>query len=200
MQTCPIRGCMLLLVTLLGACAGIGVIETSDPAQKLRDAEVLYDKEDRPLIAERLIQEAIEIYQSKNDKQGLADAYSQYGFLLRSHSVSGTWAAFYRQRGFLDKSVTFDTRYLKSVGYFEIATSLFAEQQRFDRATNASLNQGYSYVLMANNTEACRSFDRAHGYYEDNIRLNPDAKPSVPKGFVSYDDFSADVKRKYGCP
>ena len=148
---------MLFVFLLLGACAGIGVVETSDPAQKLRDAEILYDNEDRPLLAERLIREAIEIYQPTNDKLGLGESYREYGFLLRSPSVKGTWADFYRQNGFLDKSVTFETRYRKSVEYLEMATSLFVELGRFDRATNTALNQGFSYVLMSDNSEACRS-------------------------------------------
>ena len=200
MHTFRLRVCIPIVLTLLGACAGIGVVETSDPAQKLRDAEVLYNEKDRPLIAERLIREAIEIYQPNNDKLGLAEAYREYGFLLRSSSVNGTWADYYKKSGFLDKSVTFDSRYRKSAAYFETATFLFIEEGHFDRATNTALNQGISYISMGDNTEACRSFDRAISYYENNMRLNPDAKPAAPKGYVSYNDYSADVKRKYGCP
>jgi polar amino acid transport system substrate-binding protein len=55
------------------------VVATSDPAVKLRDAQILYAEQQRPLIAERLIREAIQIYEERGDTLGLGHAYRSYG-------------------------------------------------------------------------------------------------------------------------
>jgi len=66
---CLAVGFSLVLV----GCAGVGVVETSDPYVKLSDASSLFDEQDRPLIAERLIREAIEVCENKSDQLCLAE-------------------------------------------------------------------------------------------------------------------------------
>ena len=187
------------LFVVLGGCAGVGVVATSDPAAKLHDAGYLFDQADRPLIAERLIREAIEIYEKNNDQLGLAEAYREYGFFFRSRSIEGKWNKFYRENGFLDKSATFDTRYAKSIEYFEKARIIFTENNRFDALTNVNMNMGFTYVAMGNREAACQAFDRALESYHENIRQNPTAKPVLPQGFSSYEDYWSDRKKRYGC-
>ena len=133
-----------LLFSLLAftGCAAIGVPATSDPAGKLRDATALFDRQDRPLPAERLIREALEIYQKNDDQLGVAEAYRTYGFFFRSASINGKWSKFYRDNGFLDRSATFDARYIKSIEYFEMARAIYSAHQRFDALTNVDLNTG----------------------------------------------------------
>src|SRR6267378_1202521 len=89
---------VLLFLSLLGfaGCAAFGVPATTDPAGKLRDATALFDRQDRPLPAERLIREALELYQKNGDQLGVAEAYRTYGFFFRSGSVGGKWSKFYR--------------------------------------------------------------------------------------------------------
>ena len=186
------------LVALTG-CAGVGVVATSDPAAKLRDAADLFDRQDRPLIAERLIREAINTYQSSNDQLGLAEAYRTYGFFIRSPSIEGKWNKYYRENGFLDKSATFDSRYMKSIEYFEKARTIFADNKRFDALTNVDLNMGFTYVAMGNRAAACQAFDKSVESNRENLRQNPAAKPALPKGFSSYEAFVADWKKQYGC-
>ncbi len=192
---------VLVAAALLGTsgCAGFGIVATSDPAAKLSDAEDLFDRQDRPLPAERLIREAIDIYQEKNDQVGLAGAYRTYGFFFRSPSVEGKWNKIYRANGFLDKSATFETRYAKSIEYFEKARAIYAENKRFDRLTNVDLNMGFSYAGMGNKDAACNAFDRSLESYRENLRQTPGARPIVPRGFASYEEFLADVKKRYAC-
>src|SRR5438094_2651181 len=104
---------LLLSLLAFAGCAAFGVPATSDPAGKLRDATALFDRQDRPLPAERLIREALEVYQRNGDQLGVAEAYRTYGFFFRARSVGGKWSKFYRDNGFLDRSETFDTRYMK---------------------------------------------------------------------------------------
>jgi tetratricopeptide (TPR) repeat protein len=192
---------MLVFVYLsaLTSCAGVGVVSTSDPAAKLRDAGDLFDRQDRPLIAERLIREAIDTYQTNNDQLGLAEGYRTYGFFFRSPSIEGKWNKYYREHGFLDKSATFDTRHDKSIEYFERARTIFTENKRFDALTNVDLNMGFTYVAMGNRAAACQAFDKSVESNHENLRQNPSAKPALPKGFSSYEDFVADRKKQYGC-
>jgi len=131
-------------------CAAFGVPATSDSAGKLRDATALFDRQDRPLPAERLIREALEVYQRNGDQLGVAEAYRTYGFFFRARSVGGKWSKFYRDNGFLDRSATFDTRYMKSIEYFEMARAIFSAHQRFDALTNVDLNMGFTFELMGN--------------------------------------------------
>jgi hypothetical protein len=55
---------------------------TSDPERKLGWAKELYQNQNRPIPAERLIKEAIEIYQERGDQLGLAQAHRAYGVFL----------------------------------------------------------------------------------------------------------------------
>src|SRR5207245_9573544 len=66
------------------ACGGAGVPYTRDSERKLGWARELYLNQHRPIPAERLIKEAIEICQERNDQLGLARAYSMYGRFLQS--------------------------------------------------------------------------------------------------------------------
>lgn len=140
------RNCFFVLFCVLSGvitgCAGIGVIATSDPAVKLSDASYLQDN-DRPLIAERLIREATEIYQRKNDQLGLAESDMAYGHFFMSPTIEGKWSNFYRDKGFLDKSATYDSRYEKAIEYFEKALPVLKAHQRYDRMTNAYANEGF---------------------------------------------------------
>lgn len=195
------RTALLLFVCLIAltGCAGVGVVATSDPSAKLRDAGDLFDRQDRPLIAERLIREAINTYQSNNDQLGLAEAYRTYGFFFRSRSINGKWNKYYRENGFLDKYATFDSRYSKSIEYFEKAGVIFTDNKRFDALTNVDLNMGYTYVEMGNLPAACQAFDKSVESNRENLRQNPTASPVLPKGFASYENFEADLKKQYGC-
>src|SRR5581483_10318106 len=97
-----------LATLFMTGCAAVGVISSSDPLVKLNDAEALISMR-RPVPAERLIREALDIYQQRGDAHGLAAAHRQYADLLISGAVVKNEVV-YRRSGFQDKSVTYDTR------------------------------------------------------------------------------------------
>jgi tetratricopeptide (TPR) repeat protein len=187
------------LSVIVAGCAGIGTIAISEPAAKLRDAEDLFGRQDRPLIAERLIREAVESYQRRNDQLGLADAYRTYGYFLRSSAVEGKWGNYYRENGFLDKSASFDARYEKSIEYLEKARTIFAEYKRFDALTNVNLNIGFTYEVMGYGAAACEAFDRSLENNRDNLRQISKAKIALPQGFSTYEEFLAPHRERAGC-
>ena len=190
--------CICSTLALVG-CAGVGVFETSDPLVKLSDATYLFDQYDRPLIAERLIREALEICERKSDQACLADAYKIYGFFFRSPSVDGKWNKFYRENGFLDKSATFDNRYAKSVEYFEKSRSIYLRLEKFGALTNVNVNMGFSYELMGEQKLACLAFDESSANNRENLRRNPNTKVALPKGVTSFDEYLAPHRRRAKC-
>src|SRR5208283_3828302 len=130
------------LFVLLSGCAGVGIVATSDPLIKLNDAEVLFVRRDRPLPAERLIQEATAIYRERDDPHGLGNSYREYGDLLESPAVA-RYEGIYRRDGFIDKSITFDSRlakatefYTKALEYYQIAEKQELAAGKYDALTN----------------------------------------------------------------
>jgi hypothetical protein len=193
---------VLLLAFSLSAaaCAAFGVPATSAPATKLRDATALFDQQDRPLPAERMIREAMDLYQAAGDEVGVAEACRTYGFFFRSPSVAAKWSNHYRENGFFDRSATFDTRYARSVEYFERARRIYAARQQFDALKNVDLSVGFTLELMGDRQAACQAFDRSRQDNAEWARHNPGAKIELPRGFRTYEEFLATHKQRVGCP
>jgi hypothetical protein len=190
---------LLLALPWLG-CAGIGVASTSDPMQKLRDAEVLFGSKGRPLLAERLIREAMAIYEQQHDDLGLAHTYRTYGFFFRSRSVNEQWREYYQKNGFLESSVTWDTRFTGSIRFFQKAVEIFDRMGEFDASTNVNLNMGFTYFLIHDTAQGCRALDKALDSYNANLRAHPDAKPQAPAGYGSFEEFVKQLRVRESCP
>jgi tetratricopeptide (TPR) repeat protein len=153
-----------ILSTLLASLAMVGCVaamvpSSNNPYAKLNEAQYLYEKSNRPLPAEKLIQQAIEILQNDNNQIGLAEAYRQYGFFFRSLSVM-SYQDYYMKNGFLDKSASYQTRMEKSLEYFEMAKKIDTENKKFDSVANIYYNIGVDYALMKNMEVSCRSLDQ----------------------------------------
>lgn len=188
------------LLSILVGCAGVGVVASSDPLAKLNDAQELFQKQDRPLPAERLIREALAIYKERDDPHGLGNSHRQYGDFLRSPAVS-QWETVYRRDGFQDKSVTFDNRLVKASEYYSNALEYYqrAEEQhrkanRFDSLTNVYFNMAWSYQMLNDREKACSSLDRALEANAENVKRNPTVKQ-----FGSITDAVASAKRQARC-
>jgi tetratricopeptide (TPR) repeat protein len=195
---------VLFVLCLLHGCAGVGVVASSDPLTKLNDAEDLFMRQDRPLIAERLIREAIVIYQEQDDPHGLGNAHREYADLLLSPSVTGKWQKFYRENGFQDKSVTFENRkdkaseyYSKALEYYARAESKLREANRFDSLTNVYFNMGWSAYRLDDRAKSCAFYNKALEAYNENIKRNPEAKPYSPTGSVP--ELIENQKKRVGC-
>jgi tetratricopeptide (TPR) repeat protein len=183
---------ILLILTFLSGCAGVGMVYSSDPNQKLEDAAVLNNQQNRPLAAKRLILEVISTCEESKDRICTAKAWVQYGFLLRSESA-GRWE---QEHG---KGAFPDNRYDESAKYFEKAATTFVELKIYDKATHAYYNQGITFELAGRKPEACISYSKSLDTYKQNINQNPNAKPFVPSGFSNYEDFIDSEKKRVGC-
>jgi hypothetical protein len=194
--------CIICSHLVLSGCAGFGIVASSDPDVKLRDADYLIYKSNRPLPAERLISEAIEIYQKQNNSLGLGAAYRDYADLLTSPSLA-KWG--FKNMNFQDKSVTFDNRiamsglyYKKSIEAYQAATSLEIEAERFDVLSNIYLNMARISYDPKDISKSCDFFNKSFDAYTENIRRNPTAKVIVV-GFNSFPELIATRKKNVGC-
>lgn len=203
-----VRSAIILLAAafLLSGCAGVGIVSTADPAVKLDDAEVLFERKNRPLPAEELIQEALVIYQKRDDPHGLGNAHREYGDLLRSPAVVNWEPAYRKSGGFLDKSITFDNRLAKASEQYSMALENYrrAEQQelaagKYDALTNVYYNMAWSNLALGARDEACTDFDRSLQAYNENMRRNPTAHPHGAPNSRSLPDTLALAKQQAGC-
>ncbi len=179
-------------------CVAAMVPSSNNPYAKLNEAQYLYEKSNRPLPAEKLIQQAIEILQNDNNQIGLAEAYRQYGFFFRSLSVM-SYQDYYMKNGFLDKSASYQTRMEKSLEYFEMAKKIDTENKKFDSVANIYYNIGVDYALMKNMELACRSLDQSLESYNEFIRQNPKGKVEFPPSFSNYEEMIISYKKQSGC-
>ena len=187
------------ITMFVAGCAGVGSTGGSDPAAKLRDAGNLLDRQGRPMAAENLIQEAVAAYQATGDRLGLANAYRTYGFFFRSSAIEGQWSEHYRNAGFLDRGAQFDSRYARSIEYFEKARAIFADFNRYDALTTVNLNIGFTYEVMGYRAAACEAFDLSLQNSRDNFNQADKAKLSLPQGFATYEEFLAPHLERAGC-
>lgn len=171
--------------------------EAPDPAIKLHVAGALLGQENRSQEAEKLIREASEIYEAKQDVIGLANAYRAYAFFFSSKTVGAS--KHHRENGFLDNSAGFDSRYQKSIEYFDKAGSIFQAQKRFDALTNVKLNKGFTYAQMGDRKAACAAFEEAVANARANLEQNPSARPVFPAGYTSMEDYLTQEKNRHHC-
>jgi tetratricopeptide (TPR) repeat protein len=188
----------------VSACTGVGIVASSDPLVKLNDADYLFIRENRPVPAEILIQEATVIYEERDDPHGLGNANREYGDFLRSQAVVN-WETAYRRNGFFDKSVTFDNRlakasehYTKALEYLRVAETRELAAGKFDALTNVYYNMGWSHLALGAKEEACADFDRTLRAYDKNMQENPSAHPHESK-LGTIPETIAAAKRRADC-
>lgn len=186
-------------VAILCGCAAAMVPSSNDPERKLGWATVLMDEQDRPLPAERLIREAIEIYKAQNNEKGLAEGYRKYGIFFRSDAVKKS-ERHYREEGFLDKTVTFDQRLDKSIEYLSKSRAFYAKTNAYDVLSNIDLNLAWVYEEKGQQELACKALDSS---LASNVRFkaaNPDAKFKMASNYKSFADVIAREKKSAHCP
>ena len=175
----------------------MGVAKTNNPDQKLADAHSLVWELDRPLPAESLIREAIDIYRKNNDEKGLARAYQEYAQFLASSAVE-RYPKTYQKYGFADQT-SFDDRWKTSVKYLDLARDLYAKNKIYEGVMNVDFKLGIAYETMKRILEACDSYNRTLTDKQDYLKNDPNAKINFPKQFSRYEDYLAAQTARAGC-
>lgn len=182
---------LIFLLAFLTGCAAAGVPYTSDPAKKISYAYWLFDDKLRPLPAEKLIIDSIEIYKERNDNAGLAVARTAYAIFLRSYAVE-KYQGRYIKQGFIDKSITYDTRHEKSIEYLELSKDYYQSQEKYGDLTNAYLHMGFTYAVAGENTKACNVLKESISANKIFTEENPEISINLG-GFETYKDYIVDV-------
>jgi tetratricopeptide (TPR) repeat protein len=186
-----------LWLATLTACSAALVPYTSNPDEKVAQAKWLFESKYRALPAEKLLNEAKEIYLKDNNMVGLAEFNRIYGLFLNSHAVD-KYEARYIEKGFIEPGVTYENRYDKSIEYYKKTEKVYIENEEHDSLTNIYLLMGFTYSKAGKLKESCLMLDKS--IEENNIfsKNNPEAVIKLA-GFSSYTAFIEDTKSKAGC-
>lgn len=188
--------CAIGLSALVG-CSAVGVVASSNPQQKLADADGLLDQ-GRPLPAERLITEAVHLCTTAGDQLCLADAYRGYGLFFMSPALAGQ-KDLYTTQGFRDTTATYEQRYVKANEYLEKSRAIYAQAGRFEVVTNLNLNRGFAYEMAGDKTSACKAYGESLAASQENARLKPGAAIQVPAKYGTFEKYIGVQKARVGC-
>ena len=195
---------VLFLSVFLSSCVYVSLPESSDPAVKLEEAS-RYMAQGQPLPAERLIMEAMRIYETENNPEGLGNAYRDFGTLLRSNAIAQREQT-YREAGFLDNSITYDNRHEKSSEYldraiaqYNEAASRYQSQGRYDLLSTLYYTQAGVYLQQNNNAMACSAYDQSRSAYAESAVRNSANRPIIPRGYSSFHEAITAAKSRAGC-
>ena len=187
---------MFFLIVFFMGCSAMFVGSTNDPHQKLTDAYGLLYNQNRPIPAEKLIQEAIEIFQKENDASGLAKGYATYGLFFNSPAV-GHFSP-YKTKGFLDKTVQYDQRYQKALWYFDKAKEILKKEQ--DSELNMStlsmilFYEAETYLNMYKTDSACKRYKKHIIKFKEYVSKYPDMKKFRNMSADSYEEYKIQMK------
>ena len=187
-----------LVLMLISGCSAVGVVKSSDPHQKLADADALVDQ-NRPTAAERLIVESLAICKETNDKLCFADAYRIYGLFFMSNSFDGQWKQHYVQNGFAEPSVNLENRYSKAIEYLQKSRSIYTQTANYDIVSNVSLNMGFAYEALGDNPSACTAYDESLRANAENTRINPSKKIVMPEKYGTFENYIQIQKNRALC-
>lgn len=185
-------------IFLLTACAAALVPVTNDPMKKLAWASELFDRQQRPLPAEKLIVEAIDICSKENNVNCLGKANLTYGFFFRSPSIV-KWEKIYKENGFIDKTANYANRLIKSKEYIESAITYYDRANNFGALTNAYLNLGFSYYFLKEHEKECEPYKMSLEFNLKAIEANPELPTSLPQGVSSYKEYIEIQQKRAGC-
>ena len=191
------RLAIILLLLTVNGCAFVGVPATSDPAKKLAHAADLIDQ-GRPLSAEQLIREALDIYTRESNEVGTAEAYRLMASFFRSKAVQET-RGWYIKNGFQDKSASYETRFQKSIEYYKKAEAIFIKYKEYGDLTNVYLNIGYAYYGLGDDDKTCESFKKSLDSNRQYLAANPGSPVILPKGYRTYEEYISEDMKAWKC-
>lgn len=182
----------LFAIGVLTGCLAAGVPYTSDPRQKLSYAYQLMNL-NRPLPAEKLINEALETFQKQGNEIWIAECYFTFGNLYK-HSSYHNWKNYYSSRG------EYDGTYSRSKDYFQNATDLYLKNNDLVGASKATFGIGIVHGLQGNPISECHFFDESARLFAEAKAKDAAAMVRVlVPGIKDFPEMVAAFKRDRGC-
>lgn len=172
----------LCALLVLSACSAAGVMESGDPAVKLEQAQGLL-KSQRAIPAERLVKEAIGIYEKQGDKVGLAKAYMVYGLMITSDTYKGYGNSvdIHEQNGKV------------AISYMEKALSLSGQANDPEGQRFASIQLARLYKTEGYKDKSCRAYDMSSKYHAEARAKYPSRVTFVPPKYINNGGWDAMV-------
>lgn len=192
---------IVILLVSFGQSSYAGLFDF-DPQAKLKEADYMVSI-DRPIAADKLINDVVVYCKKKNDEACLATAFFYYGKLLMWRVPDG----YDREKnvarkilGYVDDSVTVGNIDQKAMEYLDKALNLAKKHGINDVASAIYIKMGIlQYTRFKDRTAACDSFDRSLEYYWLFKKDNSDATVTIPKGFDSFEEYIAQAKSETEC-
>ena len=142
---------MSFFALLLSGCAGMNVIETSDPNIKLKQSREMI-QQGRPLMADSLILQAIKLYKNNNNSLGVAEAYFSY-------------AALYREDSIKSYKTIYDPTFQKSIDSYHEAITWFKKAKSDIGVAKTLASIGMIYGSKGNFEKTCSYLTEAQDIY-----------------------------------
>ena len=183
----------------LAGCASMFGRSSSDPAVKLQWASELFSSKDDPIQAEKLIRDAIDLYELQRNHLGLAEAYRQYGLFFRSNAVT-KFEEHYTVNGFLDEKARYKDRYNKAIEYFNKSKNLYADYGKNDDLSELYISLAKTYDLMGRQDEACNAFSKSIESFARFKSENKESQEQNDLQIANYIEYVGLMKKQAGCP
>jgi hypothetical protein len=170
--------------------------ETNDPKKKLSDAKYLLEVGNRIGHAEKLIKESIDIFSNEKNTIMLGIAYRLYGILEYNYPNDSNKIYNKAAIGNFEKSLKyFDEYFTKNPNM--INDPMYATYYFY--ASTASLQLGDSLDPQKDADRICKAYDQSLQYNKLGIKIKPDAKINIPKGFKDFDEVIKIKKLRVKC-
>jgi tetratricopeptide (TPR) repeat protein len=189
---------VLLICCCVFLLAGCAARSTNDPALKLTWAAEEFNRNENPVAAEELLQDAMQTYRKQMNRIGLAETYRQYGLFLRSHAVT-KFREHYQHAGFLDETVRFNNRYDKALEYFGKSKDIFAEQNLAGPVSDIYFSMAKTYALMNRVPESCESLDKGRKSYSSLKGVKAEAREVGVEEAANVDAYITLMQKQMGC-
>ena len=182
------------LLILISGCAAMLVPETKDPKEKLAWADSLIQV-GRPLPAEKLIKESIDIYSKENNLAMLGVAYRTYGFLEYRFPKS-TDTTKKAAIEYFEKSLLYFNDHFTKIPYKKDDSSYATY---YFNASAAAQYLGDSYDQKTDTARVCQAYALSLKYNKLGMEIKPKAKINVPKGFSNFEEVVKSKQEKAKC-
>lgn len=188
------RHSIIILLALIAGCSGVGHVATSDPNRKIGQAYSLMSQ-DRLLLAEDMIRQALASFESAGDQLGMAEAYNAYGNLYKNDLyINGRWKAKFKELG------TYDGTYMKSIESFSKCRDLFKQIQDGSGEAKCLLGAGNAYGLRGDNIKECEYYKRALSTYNNAKQTRGTIKePQMLTGYANLGELIEAFINTKGC-
>jgi len=172
---------LVALALLILGCSTAGVMETNDPKVKMAQANELL-KLNRPLAAEKMLHQALSIFQSQSNKEGEVEVNRRLGLFYSSPQYHG-YADYYKKHN------EYDPTNKKALEYFEKSKAQAEQIKNYYTASNASFLIAMVHRQWNDKETTCQHLTNAIELNKKGVIKEPNKDIGLPSQYSSYEEF-----------